>query len=110
MDYKNFKKEYNQFSEWMDNRDDLLEVTEEEIEHPYHKDPVNSPSHYTAGKTEAIDVIEDAIDSAPDVTFGFLQGQVLKYMLRLWLKENPLEDAKKARWYLNRLIEKGDSA
>jgi hypothetical protein len=26
-------------------------------------------------------------------------------MLRLWGKENPLQDAKKSRWYLNRLIE-----
>ena len=29
-------------------------------------------------------------------TEGMLQGQVLKYLLRLWLKDNPLEDAKKA--------------
>ena len=109
MEYKNFKKEWDMFNEWTGQEDDCL-ISQNEIENPYHKDPVNSPSHYTAGKAEAIDVIEDAIDSAPDVTFGFLQGQVLKYMLRLWLKENPLEDAKKARWYLNRLIEKGDSA
>jgi len=40
-----------------------------------------------------------------------LQGNVLKYLLRLWVKENPLQDAKKARWYLDRLIdnlEKGE--
>ena len=109
MDYSNFKNEFKEYEEWCSKQDrDMWD--NDEIENPYKKDPVNSPSHYTAGKTEAIDVIEDAIDSAPDVTFGFLQGQVLKYMLRLWLKENPLEDAKKARWYLNRLIEKGDSA
>ena len=101
MDYSNFKKEYNSFSEWLNEKDD-------EIEHPFTEDRVESPSHYTAGKTEAIDVIEDAIASAPDVTYGFLQGQVLKYLLRMWLKDNPLEDAKKARWYLNRLIAKGE--
>ena len=33
-----------------------------------------------------------------------LLAQALKYLLRLWLKDNPEEDAKKARWYLNRLI------
>ena len=27
-------------------------------------------------------------------------------MRRLWGKENPLQDAKKSRWYLDRLIEK----
>ena len=67
---------------------------------------MDNPSHYTAGKSEAIDVIEDAIKDAPNVEAGFLQGQVLKYLLRIWLKDNPLEDAKKARWYLNRLIDK----
>ena len=75
---------------------------------PFHltEDRVNSPSHYTSGNTEAIDVIEDAIKDAPQVENGFLQGQVLKYLLRLWLKDNPLEDAKKAQWYLSRLIDK----
>ena len=67
-------------------------------------DRVNSPSHYTSGKTEAIDIIEDAIKDAPSSVFGMLQGQVLKYLLRVWLKDNPLEDMKKARWYLDRLI------
>lgn len=67
---------------------------------------VNSPAHYTRGRVEAIEVIEDAIQDAPSVTEGMLQGQVLKYILRLWLKEKPLQDANKARWYLNRLISK----
>jgi hypothetical protein len=67
-------------------------------------DPVNHPSHYTQGRLEAIDVIEDAIISAPEPVQGFLQGQALKYLLRLWLKGNSLEDARKAQWYLTRLI------
>lgn len=67
---------------------------------------VDSPSHYTRGSQEAIDIIEEAIQDAPTPGKGLLQGQVLKYMLRVWLKDNPLEDLKKARWYLNRLIEK----
>ena len=67
-------------------------------------DSVNSPSHYTSGKTEVIDIIEDAVSDAPSTIYGMLQGQVLKYMLRVWLKDNPLEDMKKARWYLDRLI------
>jgi len=69
-------------------------------------DRVNSPSHYTRGTQEAIDIIEEAIQDAPTPGQGLLQGQVLKYMLRLWLKDNPVEDAKKARWYLDRLIQK----
>ena len=69
-------------------------------------DRVNHPSHYTSGKAEAIDIIEDAIKDAPSVGEGMLQAQVLKYMLRVWLKDNPTEDLKKAQWYLTRLIEK----
>ena len=69
------------------------------------EDSVNHPSHYTQGKQEAIDVIEDAIAEAPGVKEGFLQAQVLKYMLRLWHKIDAKEDAEKARWYLNRLID-----
>lgn len=72
-------------------------------------DAVNSPAHYTRGSQEAIDTIEEAIQDAPSVETGMLQAQVLKYLLRLWLKSNSLEDAKKARWYLNRLISKLES-
>ena len=68
-------------------------------------DRVNSPSHYTSGRMEAIDIIEDAISTAPTPGKGLLQAQVLKYILRLWLKDDPAEDAKKAEWYLKRLID-----
>ena len=70
-----------------------------------YQDNVEHPFHYTQGKQEAIDIIEDAIAEAPGSKQGFLQGQVLKYILRLWLKADAKEDAQKARWYLNRLID-----
>ena len=66
---------------------------------------VNSPMHYTSGRVEVIDVIEDAVRSSEDPIAAVLQGQVLKYMLRMWLKGKPEEDAQKAQWYLNRLID-----
>ena len=69
-------------------------------------DMVNSPAHYTRGSQECIDTIEEAIQDAPDPIVGALQYQVLKYILRIWLKDNALQDSKKARWYLNRLISK----
>jgi hypothetical protein len=69
-------------------------------------DPVHHPAHYTAGRFEAIDVIEDAVQHAPDPVVGGLQWQLLKYMLRLWHKDDALQDARKARWYLDRLIER----
>ena len=102
MDYINFKKNYEMFDEW-ENESKLSYFGSRPS---LSDDRVDSPSHYTSGKQEAIDVIEDAIKTAPNVRNGFLQGQVLKYLLRLWLKDNPLEDARKAQWYLNRLVDK----
>ena len=67
-------------------------------------DMVNSPAHYTRGTQEVIDIIEEAIQDAPDVKAGMLQAQTLKYLLRLWLKSNAPQDAQKAQWYLERLI------
>lgn len=67
-------------------------------------DPVNHPAHYTQGRFEAIDVIEDAVRGAPDAVLGGLQWQALKYLLRMWAKGNPAQDAAKARWYVSRLI------
>jgi hypothetical protein len=69
-------------------------------------DPVNHPEHYTAGKVEVIEILEQAVQDAPDPISGGLLWQTLKYLLRLWYKGNMLQDAKKARWYLNRLIDR----
>ena len=97
MDYEKFKGDIISFEQWQ--REEAFEK----------EDRVNSPSHYTTGKVEAIEIIEDAINEAPSMQAGMLHAQALKYMLRLWLKDNPLEDAKKAQWYLDRLISKLDS-
>lgn len=60
-------------------------------------DRVNSPPHYTAGGIETIDFIE-----AKDLNYRL--GNVIKYVSRAEKKENPLEDLKKAKWYLEREI------
>ena len=78
----------------------------EEILESEETDLVNSPSHYTQGSVECADVIEDAIKGAPKSIYGFAHSNALKYLLRLWYKEDPLRDAKKAKWYLERLISK----
>ena len=123
MDYIKFTKDLEAYDEWNrinaagivdDNIKDTLSFSKLDGKHSVNDawldfgttDRVHSPSHYTAGKQEVIDIIEDAIKSAPNTVQGMLQAQVLKYVLRLWHKDNPPEDAKKARWYLNRLIEK----
>ena len=71
-------------------------------------DMVNHPPHYVNDRKtiETIDKIEDAVQFAPDAVLGGLQWQVIKYIDRMWDKEDPKKDAKKAMWYLNRLIQK----
>ena len=66
-------------------------------------DPVNHPTHYTRGGIECIDAIEAALSSQTDPVAAFLTGQSLKYLWR-WPIKNGLEDLRKARWYLDRLI------
>jgi hypothetical protein len=72
-------------------------------------DPVNSPSHYTKGRIEAIEVIEDVVAGAPEPVVGYLVGQCLKYLLRAWHKDQAGQDLLKAQWYLNRAIAKLNS-
>jgi hypothetical protein len=63
-------------------------------------DPVNHPPHYGGDTTyEAIKVIEAW-------SLGFHLGSVLKYICRAGKKGDRLEDLVKARWYLNREIER----
>lgn len=60
-------------------------------------DIINHPPHYTFGKIEVIDVIEDW-------GLSFHLAQVVKYVARAKHKGKELEDLRKARFYLNRLI------
>lgn len=67
-------------------------------------DNVNHPSHYkTNNGLEAIDVIRAFTEDLKGVE-AVDTSQVLKYICR-WKKKNGLEDLKKARWYLNDLID-----
>ena len=67
-------------------------------------DPVAKPQHYNSGRFETLDVIEDIVQHAPDSITAVSQSQVIKYVSRMFLKGKPLEDAKKAHFYLSRLI------
>ena len=61
------------------------------------EDVINHPSHYTRGKIEVIDFIEDQ-------QLPYHLGNVIKYIARAGYKGDKLEDLKKARWYLDRYI------
>ena len=68
-------------------------------------DVINHPQHYTLGKIEVIDFIEDK-------GLNFNLGNVVKYVARAGHKKSSgksvdakaLEDLKKARWYIEREI------
>ena len=60
-------------------------------------DPVEMPSHYRHLPVECIDVAEH---------FGYRLGNVIKYVWRADHKGKPLEDLRKARFYLDREIAK----
>jgi hypothetical protein len=64
-----------------------------------NSDPIN-PSHYKQGPIECIEAIKAATG---DGFLGYVWGNVLKYLWR-WPKKGGVDDLKKARWYLDRLI------
>jgi hypothetical protein len=62
-------------------------------------DPIN-PSHYKQGGIECIEAMKVALGGG---FLGYLRGNAIKYLWR-YDKKNGVEDLKKARWYLDRLI------
>jgi hypothetical protein len=62
-------------------------------------DPIN-PSHYKQGGIECIEAMKVALGSG---FLGYLRGNAIKYLWR-YDKKNGVEDLKKARWYLDRLV------
>lgn len=69
-----------------------------------NKDMVNHPSHYQSESgLEVIDVIKAFTSNLTGVE-ATDTGNVLKYMCR-WKNKNGVEDLKKAKWYLEHLID-----
>ena len=62
-------------------------------------DPVNHPKHYTDGRIEVIEYIEDK-------NLGFCLGNAIKYISRAGKKEKDkeIQDLRKATWYIERRI------
>ena len=64
-------------------------------------DPISHPAHYCDGGIETLDfIVAKKLD--------FFLGQVCKYISRAGKKsgQSLLQDLKKARWYIDRLIQK----
>lgn len=65
-------------------------------------DPVNQPKHYTSGKYECIDVMEDVF--GVEAVKSFCRCNAFKYLWRSERK-NGIEDLNKSIWYIKHLIE-----
>jgi len=70
-------------------------------------DMVNHPPHYTSGPKCSCGKTIECIEVAKDR--GFLIGNVIKYLWRCDAKGSPIEDLKKAAWYLQKEIERRES-
>ena len=65
------------------------------------EDKVDHPSHYTQGKFETIEVIEEFTQGYEDSYVGYCVGNVIKYLARAPHKhDTPVEDLRKAAKYL----------
>ena len=77
------------------------------VKHTGAGDNVNHPSHYTQGKSECIDAIEESTKGLIGIS-AVCVANVIKYIWRYKFK-NGIEDLKKARWYLDKLISHEES-
>jgi len=67
------------------------------------KEAVNHPAHYTFSRFEVMDVIAEW-------RLNFALGAVIKYVARCDYKGKPIEDLKKAAWYLDYEIRQRENA
>ena len=70
-------------------------------------DKVNHPAHYNKGTIETYDYIVDTLGEYEAISY--CQGNIIKYISRMWHKKKPLEDLSKAKWYLEKLISLHDN-
>lgn len=65
-------------------------------------DSIN-PDHYKGTGLECIDAIKAQMTR--ENFLGYLRGNVIKYTWRMHQKGDPVENARKANWYLDRLTQ-----
>jgi hypothetical protein len=82
----------------------LRDFDEQERKASLERDMVNKPPHYNAAGIECIDAMSAMVEGA-DVPphASYCWQNAFKYLWR-WPYKNRLEDLKKCRWYLDRLI------
>lgn len=67
-------------------------------------DNVNHPAHYTQGGVECIDALAAAVINLQGLE-AVCTANAIKYLWR-WKEKNGVEDLRKAKWYIDKLIDK----
>ena len=67
------------------------------------EDLINQPEHYKQHGLEAIEGIKGSMSN--EAFQGYLKGAALKYLWRYKYKKAPVDDLRKAKWYLDKLLE-----
>ena len=68
---------------------------------------VNKPPHYRNGQLECITAMEGMVEGSElPAHQAYLWQNAFKYLWRWPYKQRPVEDLKKAIWYIERLIAK----
>ena len=97
-----FKDEWVSNSMWEKVEKQTYESVDQEIGAQIDEDLVNHPPHYTKASVETIDIIKAMTENLTGIE-AVCVGNIVKYTHRFKYK-NGIEDLKKARWYLNKLI------
>jgi hypothetical protein len=63
---------------------------------------IDKPAHYNNGSIEAIEYIKQQTGEGFK---DYLYGNAIKYMHRHRYKGKPVEDLRKAQWYITRMIQ-----
>lgn len=71
---------------------------------PFIDDEPINPQHYKNGKVECIDALESATVNKTGIE-AVCVANIIKYLWR-YEDKNGIEDVKKAKWYLEKLLEK----
>jgi len=66
------------------------------------EEKINHPAHYTQGSIECIDALEAATVNLTGID-AVCTANSIKYLWR-WKQKGGVDDLKKAKWYLDKLI------
>lgn len=66
-------------------------------------DSIFSPTHYNQGSIECIEALQACMSE--EEYRGFCRGNAIKYLWRLNDKATPEQNLKKARWYIDTMLE-----